>query len=196
MSESIEIAKVLIEEGIAARGHFQVWWALRNLALPRFYETMNNHEYVDFFHAANSSNYKVFILSLSKIFDRDTRVAGLSELRRSLNEEGKPELAEHIEQKLCPFHGRIMAVLGIRNQSLVHNERALPREQAYQISGITPNEISELIDTTCMAINHVATELGINNAIFKSNRGVRATLKMLEVLERGNTQQGFAQERG
>jgi len=93
MTESIEIAKVLIEEGIAARGHFQVWWALRNLALPRFYETMNNHEYVDFFHAANSSNYKVFLLALSKIFDRDTRVAGLSRLRRLLNEEGKPELA-------------------------------------------------------------------------------------------------------
>jgi len=47
-----------------------------------------------------------------------------------------------------------------------------------------------------MAINHVAIELGINNTIFDSERGVRATLKMLEVLERGNTQQGFAQERG
>lgn len=195
MIESTKIAQVIIEEGIAARGHFQVWWALRNLALPKFNETMDNHEYVDFFHAANSSNYKVFLLSLSKIFDRDTRVASLRELRRSLKEEGKPELAEHIEQKLDPFHDIIKAVLGIRNQSLVHNERSLSRKKVYKINGITPNEIAKLIDTTCTAINHVATELGISNTIFESDRGVRATLKMLEILERGNTQQGISQAR-
>jgi hypothetical protein len=187
MSEAREIAIVLIEEGIAARGHFQVWWALRNKALPRFYETMNNHEYVDFFHASNAGHYKLFLLALSKIFDRDTRVAGLSEFRRALTDEGRADLAEHIEKNLHPFYDRIKAVLGIRNQSLVHNERALSREKVYEINGITPNQIGELIDAACRAINHVATQLGINNTIFDSDRGERATLRMLEVLERGNT---------
>ncbi len=190
MNETIEIAKVLIEEGIAARGHFQVWWALRNKALPRFYETMNNYEYVDFFHASNAGHYKVFFLALSKIFDRDTRVAGLREFRRVLTEDGRPDLADYIEQSLLPFHDKIKAVLGIRNQSLVHNERALPGEKVYEINGVTSNQISELIDVTCKIINDVATELGINNTIFDSDRGIRATLRMLEVLERGNSQQG------
>lgn len=187
MSEAREIAILLIEEGIAARGHFQVWWALRNKALPRFYETMDNHEYVDFFHASNTGHYKLFLLALSKIFDRDTRVAGLSEFRRALTEEGRADLAKHIEKSLLPFHDRIKAVLDIRCQSLVHNERALSREKVYKINGITYNQIRELIDATCRAINHIATELGINNTIFDSDRGERATLRMLEVLERGNT---------
>jgi hypothetical protein len=187
MSEARAIAATLIEEGIAARGHFQVWWALRNKALPRYYDTMNNLEYVDFFHASNAGHYKLFLLALSKIFDRDTRVAGLSEFRRALSDEGRKDLAQYIEQRLSPYHDRIKAVLGIRSQSLVHNELALSREQVYQLNGITPHQIRELIDEACGAINHVASQLGISNTIFDSDRGEQATMKMLEVLKRGNT---------
>jgi len=187
MTEARAIVGTLIEEGIAARAHFQVWWTLRNKSLPRFYDAMNHLEYVDFFHASNSGHYKLFLLALAKIFDRDTRVAGLSELRRALTEEGKSDLAAHIEEALRPYHERIQAIVGIRNQSLVHNQRALSRQQVYEINGITPNEISELIDATGASINHVAAELGISNTIFDSDRAERATFRMLEVLERGST---------
>ncbi|KPJ64390.1 hypothetical protein AMJ44_12895 [candidate division WOR-1 bacterium DG_54_3] len=186
MSEARRIATTLIEEGIAARAHFQIWWVLRNKALPRFYDTMNNLEYVDFFHASNAGHYKLFLLALSKIFDRDTRVAGLSEFRRALAGEGRNDLSDYIEHRLSPFLDRIRAVVGIRSQSLVHNERALSREQVYQINGITPNQLRELIDVTCSTISHVASELGIRNTIFDSDRSERATMKMLEVLERGH----------
>jgi hypothetical protein len=91
------------------------------------------------------------------------------------------------EQGASPFHDRIKAVMGIRCQSLVHNERTLSREQVYELNGITPNQIRELIDVACGAINHVASELGISNTIFDGERGERATMKMLEVLEHGNT---------
>jgi hypothetical protein len=57
MSEARAITEHLIEEGIAARAHFQVWWALRNLALPRFLPAMDHSAYVDFFHASNSGHY-------------------------------------------------------------------------------------------------------------------------------------------
>jgi len=190
MNEAIKIAKTLIEEGIAARGHFQVWWVLRNKALPRFYETMDNLGYVDFFHASNSGHYKVFLLALSKIYDRDPRVAGLKEFRRALTVAGRADLADYIKQSLLPFNDKIKEFLRIRSQTLVHNERALSRNKVYKINGITPNQICELIDTTCMVINKVSAELGINNTIFNSDRGIQATLRMLEVLERGNTQQG------
>jgi hypothetical protein len=146
MSEPCAIAATLIEEGIAARGHFQVWWTLRNKALPQFYETMNNRQYVAFFLVSTAAHFKTFLLALSKIFDRDNRVAGLSEFRRALTNDGRQNLADHIEQQLSQFHDRIKAVLNIRSQSLVHNERALPRDQAYKLNGITPDQILELID--------------------------------------------------
>lgn len=81
MSTARVITEELIEEGMAARAHFQVWWTLRNLALPQYLSTMNNLDYVDFFHASNSGHYKLFFISLSKIFDRDDRVSGVKALR-------------------------------------------------------------------------------------------------------------------
>jgi hypothetical protein len=56
-----KIISDLIEEGKSAKAHFQIWWTLLNLALPDYYETMNDMEYVDFFHAINSGNYKLFL---------------------------------------------------------------------------------------------------------------------------------------
>lgn len=82
MSRAQTITLQLIEEGVAARVHFQVWWALRNLALPKYLLAMNDLTYVDFFHASNSGHYKLFFLALSKIFDRDSRVAGINGFKR------------------------------------------------------------------------------------------------------------------
>ncbi|MGA2515664.1 MAG: hypothetical protein ABSG44_03855 [Thermodesulfobacteriota bacterium] len=186
MSEARAIIEVLIEEGNAARAHFQVWWALRNVAIPRFLPTMNNLEYVDFFHASNAGHYKLFLLALSKIFDRDTRVSGIRELRRALKQEGRNDLAMYIGKELNPFRKHISAIMGIRSQSLVHNERALPRTKVYQINGVTPNQIRSLIDKTAKAINYVARELGITNTIFESDRAERATIRMLKKLQRGS----------
>lgn len=187
VSSAREIATILIEEGIAARAHFQVWWALRSLAIPRFLPTMSNRDCVDFFHASNSGHYKLFLLALSKIYDRDTRVAGLRMLRKQLQSEGRSDLARYIGTRLNPLRPRITAVMGIRSRSLVHNEHALPRTKVYKVNGITPNQLRQLIDETSGTINHVARELGIANTIFESDRGERATIRMLETLERGNT---------
>ena len=71
MSEALNILADLSDEGGAARAHFHTWWALRNLALPDFYETMSDYTYVDFFHASNAGHYKLFFLALSKIFARE-----------------------------------------------------------------------------------------------------------------------------
>ena len=72
---------------------------------------MNNCEYVDFFLVSTAAHVKTFLLALSKIFDRDNRVAGLSEFRRALTNDGRQDLADHIEQQLSQFHDRIKAVL-------------------------------------------------------------------------------------
>ena len=186
MTSATHITSLLIDEGIKARAHFQIWWALRNRALPKYYKTMNNYEYVDFFHAANSGHYSLFLLSLAKIFDRDPRVAGIKELKRALRSEGRTPTANRVARTLKPHAQHVKSVMGIRNSSLVHNEYAVPIQKVYQINGVTPNELRGLIDAACTSINEVASELGIVNTIFESDRSERATLKMLETLARGD----------
>ena len=185
MSTAIHLTRLLIDEGIKARAHYQVWWALRNRALPKYLDAMNDYAYVDFFHAANSGHYTLFLLSLSKIFDRDTRVAGIKELKQALRAEGKTNIANEIARMLKPHEKHVRSVMGIRNRSVVHNEHAVSIEKVYQLNGVTPNQLRDLIDATCQAINLAARDLGIVNPIFESDRTERATLNMLEVLAMG-----------
>lgn len=185
MSRAQIITLQLIEECIAARAHFQVWWALRNLALPEYLPTMNDLTYVDFFHASNSGHYKLFFLALSKIFDRDSRVAGISELKKTLRSEGQGGVALRVARELKPIEPLVKRVMSIRNKTIVHNEHSMPRTKVYKINGITPNQLRQVIDTVCAAINGVARDQGITNRIFESDRLESATLRMLETLARG-----------
>lgn len=186
MSEARAIIEQLIEEGIAAKAHFQTWWALRNLALPEYHPTMNDLSYVDFFQTSNSGHYKLIFISLSKIFDRDERVSGISRLKEALQNEGYAQLARDVETKISPLDGLVRRVLNIRNKTIAHNEHQLPRQKVYELNGVTPNEIRQLIDSTCDAINSVARGFGLTNTIFDSDRHERATLAMLKTLRRGN----------
>jgi hypothetical protein len=145
---------------------------------------MNDPAYVDFFHAANSGHYVLFFLALSKIFDQDRRVAGISELKRALHAEGNEKLAIEIERKLKPVEPYVKRLVSIRNRSVVHNEHAIPRDKVYEINGVTPNQLCEVIDATCNAINDAARRMGISNSIFESDRAQQATLNLLEALDR------------
>lgn len=146
---------------------------------------MNDFAYVDFFHAANSGHYTLFFLSLAKIFDRDPRVAGISELKRALRADGKTTTALAVARLLKPHEAQVKRVMGIRNRSIVHNEHGISRSKVYELNGVTPNELRAQIDAACAAINHAARELGVVNTIFESDRTERATLRMLETLALG-----------
>ena len=177
----------LIEEGTAAKAHFQVWWALRNLALPDYYETMNQSQYVDFFHASNSGHYKLFYIALSKIYDRDEKSTGIRLLKERLTEYGYNDLSQYVDKELSPNTATVARIKKIRNQSIAHSQSNISRAEIYDQNEITPNQIRELIEKTCMVINIVAQKLDESNCIFESNRLEKATLEMLSALERGRT---------
>ena len=190
MSTAHAITLLLIDEGMAARAHFQVYWALRNLALPKYHGVMNDANYRDFFLASNSGHYKLFFLALSKIFDRDSRVAGISELKRALRSEGQGRTALRITRELRPIPPFVKKLMHIRNQTIVHNEISVPRTKVYEVNGITLNQLRQVIEAVCGAINATAHDLGIPNRIFDSSRFESATLGMLERLGRGTVQLG------
>lgn len=187
MCELDRVFWALMEEGSAARAHFHTWWALRNLALPDHLPTMNNYEYVDFFHVSNSGSYKLFFLALSKIYDRDERTAGISMLKKELRNAGHADVADEVAKRIDPHEPLVRKVLNIRNKSISHNQADIPREKIYQINDVTPNEIRALIDVTCETINYVSNTLGKSNVISGPERHENAVLKMLEALGRGQT---------
>ena len=146
MNNARAIVVQLMEEGSAARAHFQIWWALRNLAIPQYLPMMNAH--ADFFLASNAAHFKSFFLALSKLFDRDLRASGVSNLKDTLRNEGHSKIADDFEKQIEPLATLVERVMSIRNRTIVHNERELPRDKVYEIYGSTPNEIRSLIDST------------------------------------------------
>lgn len=185
MTSALKILDHLIEEANAARAYFQTWWALRNLALPEYYDTMNDSTIVQFFHASNSGHYTLIFVALGKIYDSDTRSAGLPELKKALSAEGRDDLANKLADDLSAVTSHVQRILGIRNRSVLHNEHAIDRVKVYEVNGIKADEIWQLIDTTSEAINSVAQTLRHPFRVSTSRPYETATLAMLEQLRRG-----------
>lgn len=186
MASTIAILEPLIEETNAARAHYQVWWALRNLALPDFYEAMNDRRYVQYFQASNSGHYKLVFVALGKIYDSDTRSAGIRALKAALHAEGYAFVADKLEADLAAATCQVARLLTIRNRTVLHNEHSISRGQVYQLDGgITANEIWDLIEVTTHAINSVADALGYSLRVSTGKPYETATLAMLEQLRRG-----------
>jgi hypothetical protein len=185
MSPARQILETLIEEAFSAKANFQTWWALRNLALPDYYETMNDSTYRDYFQLANGAHYKLFFLALSKLFDNDKRATSISRLKQALRVEGYTHSADELEQALCANMPSVERIIGIRNKAIVHNQAGISRQQVYEINGITPDEIRRLIELTCNILNDTARALGMTSIIFEGNRHETSVLEMLRTLERG-----------
>jgi hypothetical protein len=73
--------------------------------------------------------------------------------------------------------------MGIRNQTIVHNEHSISRTEVYSINGISPDQLRQIVDTVCASISAAARDLGITNTIFENSRFESATLSMLEKLD-------------
>ena len=185
MPTSKVIVARLLDECISARAHFQVWWALGNRALPKYYETMSDFSHVDFFHASNSGHFVLYLLSLGKLFDNNDRVASVKVLRESLRAEGKTSQANRIASELKPLAPLVIRVMRIRNRLIAHNDLATNADDLFRKHGVSPNDLRELIDITSSLVNDAARELGLAERIFDSKRYEAATLSMLEALSLG-----------
>lgn len=189
MASSHEIIHALVEEGNVAKAHCQVWWALRNLALPKFYPDMNDESVRLFFHASNSGHYKLMFIALGKICDSDSRASGLRSLKDALRREGQATLAGQLEADLAPISTLVEKVLLLRNRTIVHNEQDLSREQAYKLNGgVNANEVRQVINSLGEAINSAAEAIGYPNRVAVGDGFERATLKLLEMLRAGQSE--------
>ena len=107
---------------------------------------MNRWEYVDFFHASNSSHYKLIFFALSKIFDRDARASGFVSLKAALRAANHAPLADHVDKQLSTLTECVARIGAIRNRTIAHNQTDSVWKDVYEENGITPDDICELIE--------------------------------------------------
>ncbi len=82
------------QEASAARAFFHTWNEL-NLARgdPQLRATMNDYEYVDFFHVSLASNFRLMFLSLGSLFDKNSKALSLRMVAETLKNNGYVKVA-------------------------------------------------------------------------------------------------------
>lgn len=182
MTEQVGVKEALRRirgEASAARAFFHTWRALNSaLGDSQLRYTMNNHHYVDFFRVAKVGSFRLIFVSLGKIYDKRGDSISFKYLASCLNDADRACLVEVCQA----YEPTIVAIRSVRNRTMAHNDFQ-DADAVFREAEITLDQIENLIDATCEAINAIATkpEYGFNR-IAGGQRNERAVGYLLDAL--------------
>ncbi len=185
--ELIECFERVRDSQNAALAHYQIWFTLRGKgkAIDKYLDEMNDVRYADFFHAANSGNYKLMFIETSCLFDSDDRTHNIRALKSAMIKNDLNELVDRFEQELKPFEKLVSNMKTIRSRIIAHKEAYVDPSQLYKKHGIKPNEIRDLLNTTAnllMELESILTNNSSGHSVGPTDRFEKATFNLLGAL--------------
>lgn len=182
--------KKVVSSYTGALSSYQIWFTLRGegKALDTNFEDMNDHSYVDFFHATNFGNYKLMFIETASLFDSDNRAASISSLKFLLNSENLPRYSNLIEVELKKYRKLVTNIKTIRSRIIAHKEMAVSPSSLHEKHGIKPIEIKELLQSCGKVLREVEIYLTSNttsSTVCTTNRFEKATFSLLDTLSKG-----------
>ena len=178
----LEALQRIQDEASAAHAFFHTWKAL-DIARgdTRLLATMNDYRHVDFFTTSMAGNFRLFFLSLGKIFEKSSKTIGHKRLAKILRSNGHFDLAEEIERVEFHHSSTIKKIRKVRNKSIAHSCLASTSE-VLDCADITPDEVETLIDKLCGLLNAIGERMGFPDGISKGERNELAVQQLLETL--------------
>ncbi len=177
----------------SAMAHYQIWFTLRGKgkAIEIYLNDMNDYRYVDFFHAANSGNYKLMFIETACLFDSDNRTHSIRKLKSLMNESGLISISDKFENKLKPYARLVSNIKTIRSRVIAHKEADVDPSELYKKHGIRPDGIKDLLNLTAELLRELEAKLTNNSSshsVGPTDRWEQATFNLLEALktERGS----------
>jgi hypothetical protein len=183
---------------VSAQSAYQIWLFLKGEggALPDYHLTMNDLNYVDFFHVTSEGMFKLIFVELGCLFDKESenRASSMYQLKKSLVDLGRSDLKDKIESELKKYSNLVKAIKTARSQLIAHNELDKTPRIVFEKNIIVPDEIDLLIKTICDLINHIDKELYGNTGILlcssETKRYKNASLNLLATLKKGRSVKG------
>ncbi len=190
--ELVECFQHVRDSQNSALAHYQIWFTLRGKgkALDEYFEDMDDDRYVDFFHAANSGNYKMMFIETSCLFSSDGRTHNIRALKSTMINNGLSELAKRFDQELKPFTKLVSNMKTIRSKIIAHKEAYVYPSQLYKKHGIKPNEIRDLLNTTAELLMDLESKItgdSSGHSVGPTDKWERATFNLLDVLRTGRS---------
>lgn len=160
----------------------------RRKSIKSHYDDMNDSRYVDFFHAANSGNYKLMFIEAASLFDSDKRAASIRNLKDLLLQEGLISNTKNFDESLGCYSDLVSNIRAVRSKIIAHKDIDIDPANLYQKHGIRPDDISGLLRKCGELLQEIEKIINGNSSgsyVCTTNRFERATFAMLETLKNG-----------
>jgi len=172
----------------AALAHYQIWFTLRGngKAIDTHLNDMNDYRYVDFFHAANSGNYKLMFIEIAALFDSDTNTNNIRTLKEQMYNNDLSELADKFGEQLGKYSSLVSNIKTIRGKVIAHKESNVDPSELYSKHGIKPDDIRVLLFTSGNLLRELESVLTNNSSctsVAPTDRWERATFNLLDALK-------------
>lgn len=173
----------LVHSAIAAKVHFEVWWALASEAKPSLLRQMNDHS--DFFRASYDAHYIAFHVYVGHLFDTTPRTASIATYLKEIQGRTAPADLKALGAEYKALMRRARTLIAARHKTVAHVDALLTEQEVFrQADPTTYNQTRDLIYEVAQYVARLAGHgdqpgtIGIG----RDRRLVEATLHLIRAL--------------
>jgi hypothetical protein len=170
----------LVDSAIAAKTHYEVWWAQASEAKPQLVGVMN--AYSDFFHASYDAHYTAFFVSLAHLFDGRHDSSSIPTYFSVIRPNTDPAAMTVLEAKYAALASRARPLVIARHKTVAHVDARLTEKDVFGPLNITWNEVRDVIYDAAEFVAHLASSPSGSVGIPPDRRLIEATLKVIRAL--------------
>jgi len=172
----------LVDSAIAAKVHFEVWWAQASEAKPKLVRLMNAHS--DFFHASYDAHYTAFFVNLAHLFDPRADSSSIPTYFATVRPTMDAASVAALEAEYAVLSARARPLVIARHKTVAHVDARLTEKDVFAPLNITWNEVRDIIYQSAEFVAKLASAPSGSIGIPRDRRLIEATLKLIHALEK------------
>lgn len=179
-----KILNDLVDSAIAAKAHYEVWWAQASEAKPQLLAVMNAHS--DFFFASYDAHYTAFFVNLAHLFDTRSDSSSIPTYLSAIRAASDPATLAVLETEYSSLAARARPLVVARHKTVAHIDARLSEKDVFAPLNITWNEVRTIIYESAEFVAHLASAPSGSVGIPRDGRLIEATLKLIRALQKSD----------
>lgn len=179
---SAKILRDLVSSAIAAKTHYEVWWAQASEAKPKLVGLMNAHS--DFFHASYDAHYTSFFVNLAHLFDARADSSSIPTYFSAIRSNTDAIAMAVLESDFAALAARARPLVIARHKTVAHVDARLTEKDVFKPLNITWDEVRDVIYDSAEFVARLTSSPSGSIGIPRDRRLEEATLKLIRALGR------------
>ena len=136
-----KILSDLVDSAIAAKTHYEVWWAQASEAKPKLVGLMNAHS--DFFHASYDAHYTAFFVNVAHLFDGRSDSSSIPTYFAAIRPSTDPAAMAALESEFAALSLRARPLVVARHKTVAHVDARLTEKDVFGPSPVNSDFIPQ-----------------------------------------------------